>query len=80
MPTTVTVTQDGGKVSKGRLVRIDDFLVTLVDGDGVPRTFTREGDTPKVELHDPLRPHKDLLRTYEDKNIHDVTAFLVKAK
>ncbi len=79
-PTTVTVTQNGGKVSKGRLVRIDDFLVTLVDSDGVPRTFTRDGDRPKVELNDPLKPHRDLLRTYEDKNIHDVTAFLVTVK
>jgi cytochrome c oxidase cbb3-type subunit III len=79
-PVTVTVTQAGGKVAKGRLVRIDDFLVTLMDSDGVPRTFTREGDTPKVEVHDPLQPHKDLLRTYEDKNIHDVTAFLVTVK
>ncbi len=78
-PATVTVTQDG-KVRKGRLVRIDDFLVTLMDGEGVPRTFTRDGDTPKVEIHDPLQPHKDLLPTYEDKNIHDVTAFLVTVK
>ena len=78
-PTTVTVTQ-GGKATKGRLLRIDDFLVTLIDTDGVPRTFTRDGDVPKVELHDPLKPHKDLLPKYEDRNIHDVTAFLVTVK
>ena len=78
--TTVTVTAAGGKVTKGRLVRIDDFLVTLIDEEGAPRTFTREGDMPKVELHDPLKPHRDLLPKYEDKNIHDVTAFLVTVK
>ena len=79
-PVSVTVTETGGKVTTGRLIRIDDFLVTLADADGVPRTFTRDGDKPKVELKDPLRPHKDLLRAYEDKNIHDVTAFLVTVK
>jgi mono/diheme cytochrome c family protein len=79
-PVTVTVTQSGGKMTRGRLVRIDDFLVTLIDSDGVPRTFTRDGDSPKVELHDPLKPHRDLLANYEDKNIHDVTAFLVTVK
>jgi cytochrome c oxidase cbb3-type subunit 3 len=59
-PVMVTVTQ-AGKKTEGRLVRIDDFLVTLMDGDGVRRTFTRDGDLPKVELRDPLQPHKDLL-------------------
>ncbi len=78
-PVTVTVTA-GGKATKGRLVRIDDFLVTLIDSDGIPRTFTRDGDTPKVEINDPLKPHKDLLSKYEDKNIHDMTAFLVTVK
>jgi cytochrome c oxidase cbb3-type subunit 3 len=33
-----------------------------------------------VEVHDPLAPHKELLRTYTDKNIHDVTAYLVTVK
>lgn len=79
-PVTVTVTQAGGKAIKGRLLRIDDFLVTLIDADGVARTFTREGDVPKVELHDPLKPHRELLAKYEDKDIHDVTAYLVTVK
>ena len=78
-PVTVTVTQ-AGKKTEGRLVRIDDFLVTLLDAEGVRRTFTRDGDVPKVELRDPLQPHKDLLKTYADKDIHDVTAFLVTVK
>jgi cytochrome c oxidase cbb3-type subunit III len=79
-PPTVSVTPAGGKKVEGRLVRIDDFLVTLIDGDGARRTFTRDGDQPKVELRDPLQPHKDLLKTYSDKDIHNVTAFLVTVK
>jgi len=78
-PVTVTVTQ-AGKKTEGRLVRIDDFLVTLMDAEGVRRTFTRDGDMPKVELRDPLQPHKDLLKTYADKDIHNVTAYLVTVK
>jgi len=65
---------------EGELIRIDDFSVTLKDIEGAQRTFRREGDNPKVELHDPLKPHLDLLRTYTDKDIHNVTAYLVTLK
>jgi len=43
-------------------------------------TFARNGETPKVTVRDPLQPHKALLRTYTDKDIHDVTAYLVTLK
>jgi len=79
-PTTVTVTPASGAKVEGRLVRIDDFLVTLAEDDGTSRTFRRDGDTPKVEIHDPIQPHKVLLPTYTDKDIHDVTAYLVTLK
>ncbi len=76
---TVTVTANGQK-TEGTLVRIDDFAVTLTTQDGRQRTFNRDGDTPKVEIRDPYQPHKDLYRVYIDKNIHDVTAYLVTLK
>jgi cytochrome c oxidase cbb3-type subunit 3 len=76
-PTTVTVTPASGAKAEGRLVRIDDFIVTLVDADGAQRTFRRDGDVPKVEIHDPLKAHRDLLPTYTDKEIHDLTSYLV---
>ena len=78
--TTVTVTLPSGQLVEGRLGRIDDFVVTLTEADGTPRSFRRDGDTPIVEMHDPLRPHKYLLRVYTDKDIHDVTAYLVTLK
>ena len=53
-PVTVTVTMPTGQTMEGRLERIDDFLVTLVDADGLSHTIRRDGDTPKVEVHDPL--------------------------
>jgi cytochrome c oxidase cbb3-type subunit 3 len=79
-PTTVTVTLLSGKKVEGRLVRFDDFLVTLTDADGTQQSFRREGDSPKVEIHDPLQPHKALLSVYSDKDIHNLTAYLVTVK
>jgi mono/diheme cytochrome c family protein len=78
--TKVTVTFAGGSKAEGSLVRIDDFFVTLVDSDGAQRTFRRDGDSPRVVLHDPLQPHKDLLPKYTDTDIHNLTAFLVTVK
>jgi cytochrome c oxidase cbb3-type subunit III len=79
-PTTVTVTPSSGPKTEGRLVRIDDFIVTLIDSDGIQRTFRRDGDVPKVELHDALKPHRDLLPTYTDRDIHNLTSYLVTLK
>ena len=79
-PVTVTVTTPDGKSVQGKLGRIDDFIVTLTEPDGTARSFRRDGETPKVEVHDPMKAHKDLLRVYTDKDIHDVTAFLVTVK
>jgi mono/diheme cytochrome c family protein len=79
-PTTVTVTEKSGAKTEGRLVRIDDFIVTLVEADGTQRTFRRDGDVPTVELHDPLAAHRQLLRVYTDKDIHNLTSYLVTVK
>jgi mono/diheme cytochrome c family protein/sRNA-binding regulator protein Hfq len=79
-PTTVTVTLASGEKVEGTLDHIDDFVVALTTADGMRRTFRAAGDTPKVEIHDPLQPHKDLLRTYSDADIHNVTAYLVTLK
>jgi len=79
-PITVTVTMPQGESFNGTLVRIDDFTVSLVDSNGDLRTFTRNGDNPKVEIHDPLKGHIDLLAKYTDSDIHNLTAYLVTLK
>lgn len=79
-PATVTVTMANGKKLEGRLGRIDDFTVILTDSDGVAHTISRNGDVPKVEVHDPLGDHRQLMRVYTDKEIHDITAYLVTVK
>ena len=68
-----------GEKTEGVLARIDEFNVTLIQ-DGRERTFRRDGDVPKVEVHDPVEPHRKLLPLYTDKDIHDVTAYLVTLK
>jgi len=77
---TVAVTTASGERTEGRLVRIDDFLVTVALADGTLRSFRRDGDVPKVEVHDPMQAHRDLLAVYTDKDMHDVTAYLVTLK
>lgn len=77
---TVAVTQPSGERIEGRLVSIDDFLVVLATADGQRRSFARKGATPRVEINDPTAAHTDLLSVYTDKDIHDVTAYLVTLK
>jgi len=79
-PVTATIIFPSGQKVEGRLRRIDDFVVTVVLANGEERTIRRDGDVPKVELHDPLQPHRDLLPTYSDTEIHDITAYLVTVK
>ena len=76
----MTLTPSGGAPVTGRLARIDDFLVTLVQEDGTRRTFRRDGANPKVEIHDPLEPHRRLARELSDRDMHDVTAYLATLK
>jgi cytochrome c oxidase cbb3-type subunit 3 len=78
--TTVVVTLPTGEKYEGRLERIDDFMVSLTQKDGTPRSFRRNGEIPNVEVRDPLEAHRNLLPVYTDKDIHDVTAYLASLK
>jgi cytochrome c oxidase cbb3-type subunit III len=51
-----------------------------VQEDGARRTFRREGPVPKVEINDPLEPHRRLVLELTDRDMHDVTAFLATLK
>lgn len=73
---TVTVTLANGQTVSGALDYISEFAVTLVDTSGTRRTFKREDDLPKVVVTDPLQVHFDMLRTFRDKDMQDLTAYL----
>jgi cytochrome c oxidase cbb3-type subunit 3 len=79
-PVTVMVTMPSGQKVDGALDRIDDFIVVVRQSDGPARAIRRDGAVPKVEIHDPLDGHRQLLTAYTDKDIHDVTAYLVTLK
>jgi mono/diheme cytochrome c family protein len=79
-PITVKVTLTNGETFAGTLDRIDDFSVALRDSAGQYHSFSRDGDTPKVVVTDPLGAHNALLRQYTDADIHNITAYLVTLK
>ena len=79
-PARVVVTLASGEKIEGVLDRLDDFTVSLITDAGDRRSFRLQGDTPKVDVKDPLQPHMNLLRTYSDADIHNVTAYLVTLK
>jgi len=69
-----------GERVEGRVEHIDDFTVTLTLADGRQRTIQTFGTTARVELRDPLQPHKELLPIYTDTDIHNVTAYLASLR
>ncbi len=77
---TVKVTLPTGQSASGILLYISEFAVTLRDSAGQRRTFSRRGDAPRVEVKDPLQAHLDMLMKYTDKDMHDLTAYLVTLK
>jgi cytochrome c oxidase cbb3-type subunit 3 len=79
-PTVAVVTLPSGQKFEGPLVRYDDFVVALTTSDGASRSFRRDGDVPKVEIRDPRDAHRKLWPTLSDKDMHDVTAYLVTLK
>jgi mono/diheme cytochrome c family protein len=78
-PPTATVTLASGEKVDGQLDRVDDFTVSLKLADGTRRSF-RTGPRVQVTIADPLQSHRDMLRSYADADIHDVTAYLSTLK
>ena len=79
-PRKVTVTFPTGETVRGDLVSLDDFIVVVSDADGHRRSIRRDGDTPKVDVVNPRQPHLDMIRQWEDRDLHNVTAYLETLK
>lgn len=75
----VTVTLPSGQTFSGTLEYLDDFDVALRDASGEYHAFSREGRI-KVEVHDPLAAHAELLARYTDADMHNILAYLVTLK
>jgi cytochrome c oxidase cbb3-type subunit III len=79
-PITAIVVLPSGERIEGIVERVDDFSISLVTAGDRRRSIRTAGTTAKVELRDPLKPHKDLLRIYDDADIHNVTAYLASLR
>lgn len=77
---TITVTLEDGRKFTGVPVSYDDFHVAFRDMSGAYHSFDRRGEWPKVEVHNPLQPHWELLKHLTDDEMHNVTAYLVTLK
>jgi hypothetical protein len=79
----VTVTLPNGQKFEGKVIRKDDYFISMTLADGSRKSFARDGDVPKVEVKDPFEAHKKMVLEMDDpenKNMHDVTAFLATLK
>ena len=75
----VTVTLASGQSFSGTLEYLDDFNVALRDASGEYHSFSRDAHV-KVEVHDPLAAHAELLKKYTDADMHNLLAYLVTLK
>jgi mono/diheme cytochrome c family protein len=73
---TARVTLQSGEKITGRPVTVNDFVIVVQPDSGPARSFLRNGDWPKVETHNPLQAHVDLLGKYTDDDIHNLAAYL----
>jgi cytochrome c oxidase cbb3-type subunit 3 len=79
-PTLLTVTLPTGKVLNGTLLHIDDFSVSMREKDGTYHSWLLDDSRIKVDLHDPLHYHAQLLKQYTDADVHNVLAYLETLK
>jgi mono/diheme cytochrome c family protein len=77
---TITVTMPTGESITGTPMNLDDFNISLRDDKGDFHSFKRTKFGPKVEIHNRLQAHLDLLSRYSDDDIHNLTAYLVTLK
>jgi cytochrome c oxidase cbb3-type subunit III len=78
--TTVTVTLASGQSFTGVPILLTDFNVVFKDMSGGYHSYSRAGDFPKVEVHNPLQVHTDMMKTLSDDDMHNVTAYLATLK
>jgi len=75
---TLTVTTASGEKFTGKREHLDEFTVALRDDEGWYHSWAR--DKVKVEVHDPLAAHREMLIKYTDADIHNLFAYLETLK
>ncbi|WP_116091694.1 c-type cytochrome [Sphingomonas crusticola] len=73
-----TVTTAAGSI-EGRITKIDDFAIVLIDQKDIVHAFQRGPDV-KVMLKDPLQWHKDFAFRIKDREMTDLVTYLGSLK
>jgi mono/diheme cytochrome c family protein len=77
-PQKVTVTLPSGEAIAGTLKRQDDFNISIYDAQGNYHSWPR--DSVQVQIEDKLAAHRELLAKYTERDMHNITAYLVTLK
>ena len=77
--TKVTVTLKDGTRVTGTLKHLDDFYVALNDAEGNYHSIPLDKGV-SVDVEDKLRFHRQMLDSYTNQQMHDLTAYLVTLK
>lgn len=77
---TATVTLPSGEKLEGRLTYRDAFFVTLIDAQGNHRSVPADVPGTKIDVHNPLQTHLEMLATWKDSDIHNLTKYLSTIK
>ena len=75
---TAVVTLASGEQVKGAVEHLDDFVIAVRDEKGWYRSFRR--DAVKVEIHDGLAGHRELLSKLTQADVHNLFAYLETLK
>jgi cytochrome c oxidase cbb3-type subunit III len=74
VPSTAVVTDASGKKFEGTLLLNDGFSVAIMGKDGWYHSWPASG--VKIEVHDPLAAHAELLDKYTDADMHNIFTYL----
>jgi mono/diheme cytochrome c family protein len=78
---TVKVTLASGQSYEGRLDHIDDFSVALVEPSGEYHSWLFNAEKGiKVDVHNPLQAHANMLPEYTNADMHNILAYLETLK
>jgi cytochrome c oxidase cbb3-type subunit III len=75
---TATVTDSSGKQYTGEIRLLTQYDIAIVDGAGWYRSWPIH--SVKVQAHDPLDAHRQLLFKFTDSEMHNIFAYLESLK
>lgn len=73
-PPTVSVTDSSGKQYEGKLRQLTNYDVAIEESDGWYRSWPLS--TVKIQIHDSLDAHRQLLSKYTDSDMHNMLSYL----